>query len=130
MDVVRIINLDLFNRSIGVLFTDKSVIPGNTDGLYMWNGGKRLILLDKSIDHLADRYNLITHECYHATTEVLKSAGIKVGDDSEEAYAYTMGHITSSVIGFLLDTDFVPAPLDLENTATVLKWITEVSLEK
>lgn len=41
--------------------------------------------------------NTICHEAFHVTYEVLKSAGMKLGGKSEEAYAYLIGFVAEKI---------------------------------
>jgi hypothetical protein len=124
-DLVRFIDLTVFNKRLWVLLADKELIPDQKDGMYMWNTGEdlRLILLDRNLDHTADRYNLIAHESFHATKEILTNMGVELCEGSEEIFAYTMGHITSSVIDTILDEDYFPTKDDIESTLNILEFI-------
>lgn len=39
----------------------------------------------------------IVHECFHAISYTLRSRGIKLTDDSDEAFAYAIGFLTSEI---------------------------------
>jgi len=41
--------------------------------------------------------NTITHEAFHITTGILSDAGLKLCDNSEEAYAYLIGFICEKI---------------------------------
>ena len=43
-------------------------------------------------------YRTIIHECFHATTFLLGRKGLKLSDDSDEAYAYMLDYLSSTVI--------------------------------
>ena len=40
---------------------------------------------------------LVAHECYHATVCIMSSMGIPICEQTEEAFAYTLGYLTSEI---------------------------------
>lgn len=40
----------------------------------------------------------LIHEVFHATCAVMSAIGIKLSDDSEEAYAYLIGFLTEKIL--------------------------------
>ena len=124
-DFARFIDLTVFNKRLWVLLADKELIPDQKDGMYIWSAEDdfRLIILDRNLDHTADRYNLIAHESFHATKEILANIGVELCEGSEEIFAYTMGHITSSVIDTILDDHYIPTKDEIECTCNILEYI-------
>jgi hypothetical protein len=53
----------------------------NTDVCYIWAKEKRDIV----------------HECFHAISYTLRSRGIKLTDDSDEAFAYALGFLVDEI---------------------------------
>jgi hypothetical protein len=45
----------------------------------------------------ADKRSLV-HECFHAVSYTLRSRGIKLTDDSDEAFAYSLGFLFDEII--------------------------------
>lgn len=54
----------------------------HTEVCYIWACNKR---------------NLV-HECFHAISYVLRSRGIKLTDDSDEAFAYALGFLVDEIL--------------------------------
>ncbi len=42
-------------------------------------------------------YGTLQHEIFHAVYQILKSIGMSLSDDSEEAYAYLIGYLTEKI---------------------------------
>lgn len=63
------------------VFTHKS----DTDVCYIWAKEKRDIV----------------HECFHAISYTLRSRGIKLTDDSDEAFAYAIGFLAEQIFNNL-----------------------------
>lgn len=54
-----------------------------------------------------DIYNFnrtVSHECLHATLNILDGVGMELSDSSEESYTYLMGHIFTETARVLLPT--------------------------
>lgn len=49
-----------------------------------------------------DLHGTITHEVFHLVYGIFDQIGMKLSDDSEEAYAYAIGLLAMKVIGGLL----------------------------
>jgi hypothetical protein len=56
--------------------------------------GNASIILDK--DYCDD--DTVTHEVFHLTIAILNSAGIRMSDKSEEAYAYLNGYLNGKIL--------------------------------
>ncbi len=57
----------------------------NTEVCYIWASNKRNIV----------------HECFHAISYTLRSRGIKLTDDSDEAFAYAIGFLVDEIFSNL-----------------------------
>jgi hypothetical protein len=49
----------------------------------------------------------IAHECFHATCRILKQKGILYTEDTEEAYAYLLDYLVTTVTGLILAENIV-----------------------
>lgn len=69
------------------------------------NEKKRLdviYLIIPIFDWTIQQQALLVHELFHITYIVLSAVGIKLSDDSDEAYAYYLQYLTTQVVTMLL----------------------------
>ena len=57
------------------------------------NGSRGLLVWVQRFDGTPETHGTLSHELWHATTQMMRDAGVKLCDDSEEAYAYLFGHL-------------------------------------
>jgi hypothetical protein len=75
----------------------KGLLKGKPfSGLYHAKQPVRIIYVTPQTK-LSDFMQIASHEAQHATLEILDYVDIPLGDDSEEAYAYLLGHIMESI---------------------------------
>jgi hypothetical protein len=68
-----------------------------SSGLYHAKQPIRIIYVSMQ-NTLSDFMQIMSHEALHATLEILDYVGIPLGDDSEEAYTYLLGHIVDNIV--------------------------------
>lgn len=71
------------------------------DGLVFNLGNGNNVLWLQSLTQSPDDVSTLAHEALHAAYDILKNVGIPLGNDSEEAYAYLISHITEKVLKFV-----------------------------
>lgn len=59
----------------------------------LWEGGSFLIRI-KGNPNSAKFHATVNHEIFHVVHDLLDGIGIKLSNDSEEAYAYVIGYLT------------------------------------
>lgn len=105
-----VIPFETYNNQIIVYISDKPELVWETvKGRYdfpkteQWdyealtfsceNGGATAIIFNEKAD-----VGTVAHECLHAVSSVLKFMGIKMLEESEECYAYSLGYLTKKVM--------------------------------
>lgn len=73
-------------------FRDKRLM-----GVYHSKKPVRLIYITEQ-KTLSDFMQVMSHEALHAALEILDYVGIPLGEDSEEAYTYLLGHIVDTIV--------------------------------
>jgi hypothetical protein len=73
----------------------ESIELKNSFGLVvrLWEGGSFLIRLSHN-KNKAKFKATVSHEIFHMAHSLLSGVGMKLSDDSEEAYAYLIGYVT------------------------------------
>ncbi len=72
------------------------VIENNTGFIYFY-------IWFKEFKTTVDYYEVVVHECFHLTIECLRTVGLKLSNDSEEAYAYYQGYMFNQTLNKLLN---------------------------
>jgi hypothetical protein len=99
-EVTTVCLTDNFKRSAGIILGKKFLSSqgdffecDNLDGAFLQGDTGSAILLgaDCSI-------GIIVHESFHFVESMLMSRGLLLTIDTSEAYAYAIGHCTSSII--------------------------------
>lgn len=62
----------------------------------MYEGNQTLLRLRKK-PATAYEYGVLMHEIFHCVDLLMKTIGVKLTDDSNEAYAYLTGYITEQI---------------------------------
>lgn len=62
----------------------------------MLEGNQSVVRLDQVPESCAD-YGTLQHEIFHAVDQILRHIGINLTEDSDEAYAYLIGYITTKI---------------------------------
>jgi len=70
---------------------------GSHGQFFYGEDGRPSIIVMESFDWSVTDQVTMTHELLHFTFHVLKTAGLKLSDESEEAYTYTLGYIQTKV---------------------------------
>jgi len=84
-----------YHKKVRKIF--KGLLKGKPfSGLYHAKQPVRIIYVTPQ-KKLSDFMQIASHEAQHATLEILDYVDIPLGDDSEEAYAYLLGHIMESI---------------------------------
>jgi len=86
-DLVDVVEQSLESECLGLTCLNPNT---KTIVIYFWNNQDKNRLL-----------NTVTHELFHATHAIMTRVGIKLSDDSEEAYAYLIGYLTQKTLNFL-----------------------------
>lgn len=62
---------------------------------------RRFLICMRTFDWTEADLSILTHECSHATYQILSHLGIKHTDESDEAYAYLHGYIFGVALKWL-----------------------------
>ena len=68
-----------------------------------------MILTSKTGDNPLNVIPIITHEALHATIRILEVKGIRMSEDSEEAYTYLQQYLVKEILKGLMVEE--PEPL-------------------
>lgn len=113
-----LIDLAIFKRNLLVIFGDKEQLikevrkyhteeelEGVLEGFTFKEDGKTVydakfntfFIWMPEKPKTAQEAGTLAHEVFHATCAMLENIGMSLSDDSEEAYAYTIGFITEKL---------------------------------
>lgn len=114
-----LIHLDVFYRDLLVVwgcwkdtreallvFHDEERVSEIMDGFETWSKGRTVYSQEHNSffawipekPKTAQDIGFLIHELFHSTYAVMLNIGIPLSDDTEEAYAYTMGYLTEKVL--------------------------------
>lgn len=65
------------------------------------NGRTTALIVMGEWPERASQYNTLNHEIFHACDMTLRNAGFKLSNDSQEAWAYMIGHVSERIYQIL-----------------------------
>lgn len=80
----------------------------------------KILSFNKSFESISDFHRIVSHECLHATLDLLDQIGIELSETSEEAYTYLMGHIFKETSNILLPTLLKELGLEKKSISKIL----------
>lgn len=108
--IIKDIRIEVWNCNFNLLigktvykcFKDVDMTEGN-DKSYFDCNGMFTIIKEKAFIIAFKRdcisYEYIAHEAFHAVVGMLQYKGLSLAYQSEEAYAYMVGHLVRTIIG-------------------------------
>lgn len=116
--MIKVFNIDIYRHSVILLYQEnKDNVEKYIKHHYKSIDSKRIDILKNYIDDVdcercggveyninnlsfiilkEDRFNDVTHECFHAVNSILQDCGVEL-TECGEAYAYLMGYVSSLV---------------------------------
>lgn len=79
---------------------------GNLGGYVQTDQSTTAVLWLRHWPERASQYNVLQHEIFHAVDYLLRNIGFTLSDDSNEAWAYAIGHVSEKVYQFLWDKKY------------------------
>jgi len=103
-DNIPVIFCNCFNTAVDYINNDEKIFKGiflgeeavgqGTKGTVFVNAedGSCIILLKRTVCNF-----VLAHEVFHAVNNILRKKGVVLSNDSEEAFAYGIGHVVGQI---------------------------------
>ena len=118
MEACKIINIDMYEQDLLVVFGSKKYLESRLSNLVSKSkAAKSVSNIGVAVGHSyfdtelgvyyiwmrekpneAQTFSILSHEIFHFATALMEKVGMKLTEESEEAYAYLIQFITKSIL--------------------------------